>query len=269
VSTANPDPTHAAIAGAPVRLGKADPRVDPRTLKLAKYFGGNLLPALPASERNAVGLAGFPMLANNRYGNCTCAALGHAYEVIEWRDGKGTKIQADEQAVEQLYWATGNPTTPGADDSGRNMLDILKYIRTNGLFGRKVVAFAQFDPRNHDHYKAVILLFGFAYVGLQLPAAAQGHSVWAGIDPSSPEGKPGSWGGHTIINQAYNPPGGALAMGGTVGVTWGKRINIGWDFLDAYADEAYAIIFQDWLDASGTSPDNFDLAALQADLAAL
>jgi len=73
---------------------------------LAKYLGGKLLPTLPPFERNAVGLAGFPMLANDRYGNCTCAALGHAYEVVEWRDGKGTQVQADEQAVEALYWST-------------------------------------------------------------------------------------------------------------------------------------------------------------------
>ena len=266
---ANPDPAPAAIAGAPVRLGKSEPRVDARTLMLANYLGGKLLPTLPPFERNAVGLAGFPMLANDRYGNCTCAALGHAYEVVEWRDGKGTQVQADEQAVEALYWSTGNPPTPGADDSGRNMLDVLKYARANGLFGREVLGFTKFDARNHDHYKAVIYLFGFAYIGLALPAAAQGHTVWTGIDPSGAGGKPGSWGGHAIINQAYNPPGGALATGGTVGVTWGHRINIGWDFLDAYVDEAYAIIFQDWLDQSGVSPDQFDLASLQADLAAL
>jgi hypothetical protein len=266
---ANPDAVHAAIAGAPVRLGKAAPKDDRRTPEIARYFGAGLLPKLPVYERNAVGLAGFPMLGNDRYSDCTCAALGHGCEVIEWRDGKGRQVTADEQAVERLYWATGNPPTPGSDDNGRTMLDVLNYVNTHGLFGKKVLGFGKFDAKNHDHHKAVIYLFGFAYVGLALPTAAKALTTWTGVDPSTPEGRPGSWGGHTIINQAYNPPSPGLATGSTVGVTWGHRVNIGWDFLEAYADEAYAILLEDWVDQSGVSPDDFKLADLQRDLASL
>jgi len=40
-----------------------------------------------------------------------------------------------------------------------------------------------------------------------------------------------------------------------------------WGFLDAYCDEAYAVLSQDWLDATKhVTPANLDLATLKVDL---
>ena len=40
-------------------------------------------------------------------------------------------------------------------------------------------------------------------------------------------------------------------------------------FFDAYCDEAYALLSQDWIENSGMSPSGFNLAGLTADMQAL
>jgi hypothetical protein len=43
-----------------------------------------------------------------------------------------------------------------------------------------------------------------------------------------------------------------------------------WQFYDAYADEAFAVLSGDWINKKvGTSPSGFNMAALQQDLAAV
>jgi hypothetical protein len=42
-----------------------------------------------------------------------------------------------------------------------------------------------------------------------------------------------------------------------------------WKFFGVYCDECYAILSMDWIEQTGLSPDNFSLAQLQTDLAAL
>ena len=52
-------------------------------------------------------------------------------------------------------------------------------------------------------------------------------------------------------------------------VTWGKTQRCTASFLKAYCDEAWAIVSPEILNATGKTPEGFDLAALKADLAAL
>jgi hypothetical protein len=51
---------------------------------------------------------------------------------------------------------------------------------------------------------------------------------------SGPDSKPGSWGGHYVYVPGYTPS-------GPVCVTWGRKQQITWAWLDKYCDEAYAI----------------------------
>jgi hypothetical protein len=51
-------------------------------------------------------------------------------------------------------------------------------------------------------------------------------------------------------------------------VTWGQLLRMTWAFWEAYCDEAYAILSQDFLEENKT-PDGFDLVALKADLKAV
>ena len=46
-------------------------------------------------------------------------------------------------------------------------------------------------------------------------------------------------------------------------VTWGELKSMAWDFYDAYADEAFAVLSQDFIEKSGVSPQGLNLQALR------
>jgi hypothetical protein len=60
-----------------VKLGKQPPRDDPRTLQLASYMRLEALPALPAKENWGGKVSAWGMMKNDTVGDCTCAAAGH------------------------------------------------------------------------------------------------------------------------------------------------------------------------------------------------
>ena len=68
--------------------------------------------------------------------------------------------------------------------------------------------------------------------------------------------------GHCIPAVAYDP-------NNLTVVTWGEPKTMSWEFYAAYADEAFAVLSQDFIESSGTDLDGFDLTALKADLKAL
>ena len=73
-------------------------------------------------------------------------------------------------------------------------------------------------------------------LGVQLPKSAQAQVTtgqpWDLTD--GPDSAPGSWGGHYVYVPGYTPQ-------GPVCVTWGRKQQMTWAWLDKYCDEAYAI----------------------------
>lgn len=231
---------------------------DPRTLKLAEYVDRAELPKPPARvirSESVLKRGGYPMYANDRLGDCTCATAGHME--LTWSHGKSRVSEAE---VVSLYDATG------VGDTGRYELDVLNYWRKSGLAGYKVLAFARVDWRDHELLRTAHWLFGGVYCGAGLPVAAQRQDKWD-IGPKQKlvgDWSFGSWGGHAFH----------IADADRFGVnivTWSELKRVTWRWADAYLDEAYAIISPEWLNhAHGTtSPQGFNLAQLRADLAAL
>jgi hypothetical protein len=148
------------------RFGKHPPKTDYRTLRFASYVTAALPPPPPAysvldrvfaelGTKDPAAL--FPMDGNDQYGDCTCAAVAHA--ITAWRGLVGTKkaIMA-EKAVLKLYMHLS-----GGVDSGLNELDVLNYWRQNAVDGDKILGFASIKPKDHDHVKQAIHLFGGCY----------------------------------------------------------------------------------------------------------
>jgi hypothetical protein len=246
---------HPLVDG-PVRLGKLEKKHDPRNLQLARYLEPAAgLPPTPSHVRRTGLIHGWPMYGNDTLGDCTCAAVGHIEQLVSAAAGS-PETPADED-VTDLYWETGT-----ADD-GRYCLDVLNHWQKTG-FGpdaEKIVAFVEVDPRNHEHAKAAIDLFGNLYVGLALPLSAQQETHWTvSRDPRLNE--PGGWGGHCVPYFDYTTH-------GLTCVTWGRTLHMTWGFHNHYCDEAYTIISPDWLDAHGESPGGFNLDQLRTDLQAL
>jgi hypothetical protein len=250
-----------------MRLGKAAPRHDPRTLQFASYLQTNVLPEPPAStDYTAKVTPPWGMMENDRYGDCTCAAAGHL--IVEWSANAGTQAAVGDDAVIKAYSdITGFDPKTGANDNGAVEVDVLNYWRKTGVGGHQIMAYAALEPGNANHVKDAIELFGGCYIGLALPITAQTQDVWA-VPPGGPtgDGAPRSWGGHAVPVVAYD------ARGCTC-VTWGDLKQMTWQFWNTYCDEAYAVLSGDFLttdkDGKVHSPHGFDLAALETDLKAV
>jgi len=246
------------------RLGKHPKKVDPRTLQLARYLTPEL-PAPPPSCDYSVKLSTLGMMANDRVGDCTCAAAGHI--VQDATSYEGAQVVVPDADVLAMYSAvSGYDPVTGANDNGAACLDVLNYWHQTGFAGpqgpHKIAAFAELGLVSSAIQTAVYLL-GAAYIGVNLPLTCQGASSWE-VPPggTAGNGAPGSWGGHCVPIVAYD------ATGVTV-LTWGEKLHASWEFLATYMDEAYAVVTQDFVDAQGTDPAGLDLTQMLADAAAL
>lgn len=241
-----------------VHLGKLEKVEDDRNLKLARYFTPDLGPPPVSVVRSptveaGLGAAGWGMMKNDAYGDCTCAALGHASQTWSVLVGKKPHTPSDD-AVFKLYI----PDT-GSDDTGRSEYEVLKYVKKHGLFHHKVYAFAEVGLQSFDYVKHAVDLFGLSYIGLALPRSAQGQSVWSVV--TGPDSEPGSWGGHAVIVLDYDAT-------GITCITWGEKIKMEWAFFARYCDEAYVLISSEWFNR-GKTIAGFNRNALIADLDAL
>ncbi len=244
------------------KLGKRPARIDRRTLRLEQYLNPAQLPPLPdeCSWADKIPAGGWPMMANDQLGDCTCAAAGHMIEA--WTANTGQPFTPADADIVAAYSAVSgyNPQT-GANDDGAVELDVLNYWRQHGIAGHPIAAYVAIDPRNVDHVRAAIYLFGGIYIGLSLPLSAQNQRVWSvPFFGAWGHGSPGSWGGHAVPNLAYD-------ANGMTCVTWGALMRMTWAFFHTYCDEAYAVLSADWINQqAGKSPAGFDLATLEADL---
>ena len=241
-----------------MKLGKKPARRDPRTLRLAAYSTGSLTP--PAAAHWGNGLP-FATLANDQYGDCVEA--GYAHQAQIWCDRAGHPFTPTDTETLGTYTAiTGFSPDDPATDQGTDMLTACGYWKTAGLAGHKVTAYLSVNPRETALAKEAVAFYGGLYVGLALPLSAQAQvgrtwTVGTGADAAA-----GSWGGHCVPICGYDQN--VLWC-----VTWGAIQGLTWQFLETYADEAFALLSRDWLEASGVSPAGLAWGQLLADLNAL
>jgi hypothetical protein len=242
------------------KLGKRPPVIDSRTLRFGNYLTA-ALPAPPASVNYGAKVPAWPMYYNDQYGDCTCAAAGHMIQ--NWTANAGTEVSPPKASVLTFYEHFVG--TPPPADEGCDMLSVLKYWRSTGLDAHKVTAFAALDLKNTTQTQSAVSITGGIYIGVALPNFATTGDMlstpWV-VPAGGPVGDaaPNSANGHCIPAVAYD------AAGLTV-VTWGESKSMSWEFYDAYADEAFAVVSQDFIDSrTGHAPSGFDLAAMLKDL---
>lgn len=244
-------------------LGKKAPKFDARTLHLAKYLTAALPPSPPAkSWIRASKMQRWPMMLNDRLGDCVIASKGHLIQLDTALVVPHRVATLTDRQVLAGYEAVGGyvPGDP-ATDQGCVMLDALNYWRRTGYGGHKLAAFAAVRPLDTGHVRASINLFGAAEIGLGLPLTArqQVGDVWDVVgDGKTGDSAPGSWGGHCVPVPDYDAD-------ELVCITWGAVQRMTQRFFNAYCDEAYAPLPPDWL-AANRAPNGFDLAALLTDL---
>jgi hypothetical protein len=245
------------------KLGKHRPVHDDRTLRFSDYVTP-ALPAPPAVLDYYQKVASWPMYGNDQYGDCTCAAAGHLIQ--NWTANAASEVTPPAATVLSFYEHFVG--TPPPADAGCNMLSVLKYWRKSGLDQHKVQAFTALALKDQTEAQSAAYLLGGIYIGVALPDFAVQGNDFLGIPWAVPPGGP-------VGNAAPNPQNGHCipAVGYDAGqlwvVTWGSLKSMSWDFYNAYADESYAVVSQDFIASSGQSPAGFDLAALEKDLAQL
>ncbi len=201
-------------------------------------------------------------MGNDKYGDCTCAAAGHMIQ--EWTANVGDAVTPSTDDIIAAYkHFVGNKT-----DNGVSMLDFLIYWRAVGIDNDTIMAFAQLELRNSILVQDSIYLFGSCYIGVSLPDFACGDDVpdplavpWE-LPPQGAVGDaaPNPQKGHCIPAVGYD-------QRNLYVVTWGALKVMSWPFYHAYADEAYAVLSEDWISKTlGTAPQGLDLATLKNDL---
>lgn len=248
------------------RTGKLPPKHDAMTLRFATYLQPRKLPPIPKTvdrlSRVMKVHGGFPMLANNRLGDCTCAALDHCDLTAEvW--GKHPIISDQERearTIRRYSRVSGYDPNTGANDNGAYLLDVLKDAQHNGMDGNgndKIGAYVQIDATNEVHLVAALHVFGVLYTGLMLPISAQSEKVWTRTE--GPGSEPYGWGGHAVKI-------GKITTKDRTCITWGglQKMTEAWQM--RFMDEAWTFIDEDFLRDNKKTVSGFDMAGLVADL---
>lgn len=180
---------------------------------------------------------------------------------MDWSANANTEaVPTDNDVIKAYSAVSGYDPNTGENDNGAVELDVLNYWRKHGIASHKIFAYAALQPRNHSHIKAAVYLFGGVYIGLALPLSAQNQDIWdiphGGF---AGNGRPGSWGGHSVNVCSYDEH--FLTV-----VTWGALKKMSWAFADHYMDEAYSVLSKDFIDGKGIAPNAIDWSALQSDL---
>lgn len=246
-----------------VRLGKLPATLGPNTPRFANYLKHKLPPA-PVSADWGAAVKSWPMLANDRLGDCTCAAIGHMFQCWNANAGKSF-VPTDDETIALYSAVAGYDPATGANDDGANEEDVLTYVMNEGYGGHKIAAFAALRPSHIENVKFALDMGGTLYLGVALPVSAQDQTgpgkIWT--PTSGPDAEPGSWGGHAIEAHKYDDK--------TMQVsTWGQNQLMDYAWFQQYCDEAWLVLSQDWINAATQkAPSGFDWQSLLDDMETL
>ncbi|HXH27267.1 MAG TPA: hypothetical protein VNG90_05190 [Candidatus Acidoferrum sp.] len=247
-----------------LKLGKTPARPGAMQFKLSNYINKAVLPKPPAhfGHEQLIGSHAWQLLGNDQYGDCVWA--GAAHETMMWNMEAGHAVTFSEQSVLGDYSkVTGFKPTDPSTDQGTDMQVAASYRRKTGIedangHRHKVAAYLAITPGDlEEHYQAMYL-FGAVGIGINVPTTAMDqfrqNKPWDVVPGASIEG------GHYIPLVAKRT--------NLECVTWGQIQPMTVRFFEKYNDESVAYVSLEML-AHNKSPEGFNAAQLQKDLAAL
>lgn len=242
-------------------LGRVKSENDPRMLQLGRYVAVDGLPVPPARDI-LDRTVNWPMLANDQFNCCTSAAAGHM--VHHWTVTNDRGVFLTDQDIIRAHAAL----TKDQLMEPVSMLNALKFWRKTGIGSHLIHSYVSAGRAKAEVLRAVIYLFGGAYIGLDLPNFSLKGKTGAEIlatpwtipgPDSGVDADPRLENGHCVAAIAYDEA--AIYV-----VTWGRLKSMSWEFFTRYTDEVYAVLSTDWVEESRKSPSGFDLTALEVDL---
>lgn len=242
-------------------------RHDRRTLWFGRYAtapGYTAPPPLDDWTGNWLnGLYSF--LGNDHVGCCTRTCIGH---VIQQRcDLLEVPCTLTADDVLKAYAdGTGWDGVPGSiSDRGDQIINALVQAKNVGIGGYKIRGFGRVNQNDTIEMRAALHLFGSLIVGASLPRAILHEgNTWDVGDPRTrtPDDAPGSLGGHAFILTGHQ-------RGNWWAMPWVDKTTITYAWDDLYIDEAWFVIDDLWVTQNRHAPNGFDLARLEADIAAI
>ena len=197
------------------------------------------------------------MYANDRLGDCTCAAAGHMIEA--WTAAAGQVVEISESAVIVAFEQV-KIVDPATGEEGAVELDVLKFWRKTGIARHRIGAFASvLGARQEARPHRVVPLRR----PLHRPLAAAHRAGPGRLGLDGLAHRPGE----ARAPGAVTPSTSSATRGRVSRSSPGARVKqMTWAFWQRYCDEAYCILSPDFLNGR-QAPNGFDLAALKADLA--
>jgi hypothetical protein len=256
-----------------LKLGKLPANIPKNLKKMTEHFDRSLglisLPPPPLVRTWSQNRPSWGDMLNDQSGDCTCAGIGHYFQVATL-DESGNMVTSADSVVETLYEnATGYRPGVPSTDNGAECSTILQYVTNNGFNGYKIYGYGLVDQANPEHCMEMIDEFGGMYIGLSLPKTAQTQvgEIWDVVDSSlQGDSAIGSWGGHCVFVPDYVSNGSQIET--LTCITWGGLQKMTWNYFYSYCDEAYCLLSDAWL-SKGNSPTGFNLASLEANMAEL
>lgn len=247
-----------------MKLGKK-PYIPSKKDLLYRNYRGTTLPPIPASFGHQSLVNNWGMLGNDTVGDCVIAGGDH--ETLLWTvEGSSEASFNTANAISDYSAITGyNPNDPNTDQ-GTDVRTALQYRQNTGMIDangnrHKIAAYLLLNQSNLlNELLEATYLFSAVGIGINFPASAMDQfnngQPWSVVQGSQIEG------GHYVPVVGYD---GAYIYC----VTWGQVQKMTVDFLTTYCEEAWAILSQEFINGKEVSPEGFNLAQLQADLAAI
>jgi hypothetical protein len=246
------------------KLGKRPARPGAIKFKLANFMKAAALPRLPAVFGHEGLIGSWPMLANDRYGDCVWAGAAHETMLLNREAGRTVDF-SDATVLSDYAALTGFDPADPATDTGTDMQAAAAYRQKTGILDaggnrHTIAAYLALATGNVADLYYASYLFSAVGIGLELPVSALDQTAagetWDVVVGAATEG------GH------YVPLVGRRADGLLAVVSWGALQPMTEAFLRQYCDEAVAYVSTENL-TNQKSPEGFDYAQLIADLVAL
>lgn len=200
---------------------------------------------------------------NDLVGDCEIARMGHMLMNVTAHTGKMV-VPSDEEVIQVYSAITGydpsktQPDGSNPTDNGANTEDVMNYWQNTGIAGHKIAGWVKVASAQ-EAIEQAIWLFG---------AAALDVAIYQSMMDQTNAKQPWDAPRGDLLGYHAVPAMGFGSEGLTV-VTWGGLQQIGWQTCLQILQGVYGAISPEWIAANGKAPNGFDLAILQADLAAM
>ena len=180
------------------------------------------------------------MLANDKYGDCTCAAALKIQAILDCAAGHEWRMPTEADALWLYGQVSGfNPAT-GKPDNGADLQTVLTHWQKYGLYedghGKIKTAYAVDGSKKADVI-AALEANGVIYAGCDLPKAWENTTGTGFTWPM--DGAPDPEAGHCTFFYGYNET-------GVFDGTWGMEGTIPWDAVAYYfggqTGELYTVV---------------------------